>query len=282
MLLLYFLGRLLEPAIGSAALRRHLLHLAARGSFGVLLATAGPSLGASGAIFGLHGRGRRSSCARAASASWSPGSAASSFSTSSLTFAFPGISIGAHIGGLIGARSRGSRCEQPTTGACPRSGSSAAALLIACSAVAGSLAVAGSTAPASFEPRGSAVRFRRRCPSLGDTRSTQRLAQSEWGREGALDRRASDRSGLRRRDRVRQPRARRRRRRPTTTRTSSCTAGTRCASSSPRTPPAASRTPTSRSPRRSTGSPERARGRRGASVAPATVQCVAIDERRRS
>ena len=55
MYLLYLLGRMLEPAIGS--LRFAVIYFTSMltGAFGVVFATASPSLGASGAIFGLMG-----------------------------------------------------------------------------------------------------------------------------------------------------------------------------------------------------------------------------------
>ena len=57
MLSLYFVGRMLEPAIGSAQLRRHLLHLAARGVVrrAPVPAPDAFTVGASGAIFGVFG-----------------------------------------------------------------------------------------------------------------------------------------------------------------------------------------------------------------------------------
>ena len=56
MYLLYLLGMLLEPAIGSLRFATIYATALLGGSFGALFATAAPSLGASGAIFGLMGR----------------------------------------------------------------------------------------------------------------------------------------------------------------------------------------------------------------------------------
>jgi membrane associated rhomboid family serine protease len=55
MYLLYLLGMMLEPAIGSVRFFTIYFTALLAGSFGALFATASPSLGASGAIFGLMG-----------------------------------------------------------------------------------------------------------------------------------------------------------------------------------------------------------------------------------
>ena len=66
MYLLYMLGMMLEPAIGSLRFAAIYFTSLLAGSFGALLATALPSLGASGAIFGLMGAaGGRAALARA-------------------------------------------------------------------------------------------------------------------------------------------------------------------------------------------------------------------------
>jgi membrane associated rhomboid family serine protease len=96
MYLLYLLGRLLEPAIGS--LRFTLIYFTSllAGSFGALLATAAPSLGASGAIFGLMG------AAVVELSVMESGIGALIVINLIFSFTFSGISVGAHIGGLIG------------------------------------------------------------------------------------------------------------------------------------------------------------------------------------
>ncbi len=55
MYLLYLLGRMLEPAIGSLRFATIYFTSLIAGSAGALFATSAPSLGASGAIFGLMG-----------------------------------------------------------------------------------------------------------------------------------------------------------------------------------------------------------------------------------
>src|SRR5580704_19034935 len=55
MYLLYLLGSMLEPALGSVRFAAIYFTALLAGSCGALIATASPSLGASGAIFGLMG-----------------------------------------------------------------------------------------------------------------------------------------------------------------------------------------------------------------------------------
>jgi membrane associated rhomboid family serine protease len=101
MYLLYLLGTMLEPGIGS--LRFFAIYLVSllAGSFGALFATAAPSLGASGAIFGLMGaavvelRSRRISVMES-------GIGGLIILNLILSFSLANISVGAHIGGLIG------------------------------------------------------------------------------------------------------------------------------------------------------------------------------------
>ncbi len=101
MYLLYLLGRMLEPAIGSVRFAAVYFTALLCGSFGALLATAGPSLGASGAVFGLMGamvvelRARRLSVMES-------GIGGLIVINLIFSFALANISVGAHIGGLIG------------------------------------------------------------------------------------------------------------------------------------------------------------------------------------
>ena len=101
MLLLYFLGRILEPGIGSV--RFLLIYFVAlfAGSLGALIATPdGISIGASGAVFGIL----------AATFVIARGRGVDALASSvgilillNLAFSFgvPGISVGAHLGGLV-------------------------------------------------------------------------------------------------------------------------------------------------------------------------------------
>jgi membrane associated rhomboid family serine protease len=101
MYLLYLLGMMLEPAIGSLRFTAIYFTALLAGSFGVVLATPGASLGASGAVFGLMGAAVVELRARGISAMES-GIGGLIVINLILSFAIPNISIGAHIGGLIG------------------------------------------------------------------------------------------------------------------------------------------------------------------------------------
>jgi membrane associated rhomboid family serine protease len=140
MYLLYLLGKMLEPAIGSVRFAAVYFTALLAGSFGALLATASPSLGASGAVFGLMGamvvelRARRLSVME---------SGIGGLIVINLIFSFSiaNISVGAHVGGLIGGaiaglalRAAGDRYKALGLLAC---------LALIAIAVAGSIAIAG-------------------------------------------------------------------------------------------------------------------------------------------
>jgi membrane associated rhomboid family serine protease len=102
MLVLYLVGRLLEPAIGSVRFAAVYFTSLLAGSFGALLLTPHTfTVGASGAIFGVAGcavvemRSRQIPIMQ---------SGLGMLIIFNLVFSFsdPGISIGGHIGGLIG------------------------------------------------------------------------------------------------------------------------------------------------------------------------------------
>lgn len=145
MLLLFFLGRLLEPALGTA--RFLVLYFAAllAGSLGALILEPNSlGIGASGAIFGLAGatfviaRGRGME-ALAGQIGF--------LIVFNLIFSFssPRISIGAHIGGLVGGVICGLAIvagEKGMLGPSRRVVEIAAMVAVAVVAVVGSLAVA--------------------------------------------------------------------------------------------------------------------------------------------
>ena len=145
MYLLYLLGMMLEPAIGSARFAAIYFTSLLAGSFGALFATAGPTLGASGAIFGLMGaavielRGRSIGV-------WESGIGGLIAINLIFSVAVPGISVGGHVGGLIGGALAGQcfasadRLRRPALGF-------VGCLGISVIAVALSLAVAGATNP---------------------------------------------------------------------------------------------------------------------------------------
>jgi membrane associated rhomboid family serine protease len=102
MLSLFFIGRIVEPAIGS--LRTGLIYgvSLAAGSLGVMLVDpSGATLGASGAIFGLAGALLVISHLRGVGVMQS-GIGPMILLNLVFTFGIPGISIGGHVGGLIG------------------------------------------------------------------------------------------------------------------------------------------------------------------------------------
>lgn len=102
MLLLYQVGLLLEPALGR--LRFVALYFAAllAGSFGALLLSPTVlSAGASGAVFGLFGAAAVGLRQRGVKV-MQTGIGTLLVINLILTFAIPGISVGAHVGGLVG------------------------------------------------------------------------------------------------------------------------------------------------------------------------------------
>lgn len=101
MYLLYLLGRLLEPALGSLRFAAIYFTALLAGSFGALLATNAASLGASGAVFGLMGAAAVEMRARGINP-MQTGIGGLIVINLIVSFTFSNISVGAHIGGLIG------------------------------------------------------------------------------------------------------------------------------------------------------------------------------------
>jgi membrane associated rhomboid family serine protease len=104
MYILYWLGTMLEPVLGH--LRFVALYFASllAGSFGVLIASpTTPALGASGAVFGLMAAAFIFQRARGVDP-WRSGLGPVILFNLALPFLFPNlhISLGAHVGGLIG------------------------------------------------------------------------------------------------------------------------------------------------------------------------------------
>jgi len=141
MYLLYLLGLMLEPAIGS--LRFAVIYFTAllAGSFGVVFSTADPSLGASGAIFGLMGAAVVELRARGVSVQQS-GIGGLIVINLVLSFTLANISIGAHVGGLIGGFLAGLALRAADDRRMPALGI-AACVLLAAAAVVGAIAVSG-------------------------------------------------------------------------------------------------------------------------------------------
>ena len=137
MLLLYQLGLLLEPALGR--FRFVALYFAAllAGSFGALLLN--PTVlsgGASGAVFGLFGAAAAGLRQRGVRV-METGIGALLVINLIFTFVIPGISIGAHLGGLVGGTVTGWVMFHRT----PRSkvSGTAVAILVIVASVAGAL-----------------------------------------------------------------------------------------------------------------------------------------------
>ena len=152
MLSLWFVGRVLEPAIGTRNFLAIYFASLLAGSFGALLFTPDtPTLGASTAIFGIFGA--LIVVARARNIPiWQSGLAPILLFNLVFTLTVPGISVGGHIGGLIG----GLVCAWFVVEYDERRGKKSIALA-GCAAVAlisiiGALAVAGGTglAPNGF------------------------------------------------------------------------------------------------------------------------------------
>lgn len=102
MLVLWLLGSQLEPLLGRARFLALYLTSLVAGALGVLLVSpTSATVGASGAVFGLMG------AAFAAQRAWGLNPWRSGIGTLILvnvviTFALPGISVGGHLGGLVG------------------------------------------------------------------------------------------------------------------------------------------------------------------------------------
>jgi membrane associated rhomboid family serine protease len=144
MYLLYILGMMLEPAIGSARFATIYFTSLLAGSFGALLATGQPSLGASGAVFGLMGAAAVELRARGFSVMQS-GIGGLIVLNLVLSFSLANISVGAHVGGLIGGALAALAIRAADARRVPALGFVACVLLSAL-AVAAAIAVSKSTA----------------------------------------------------------------------------------------------------------------------------------------
>src|SRR5947209_3514199 len=142
---LYFVGSALEPAIGRVNFLAVYFASLLAGSFGALLFQPGvPSLGASGAIFGIFGALVVLARHRGIPL-WQSGLGVVLLINLLFSFGFKGISVGAHLAGLIA----GVLCGAAIVEFSERRHLTVAALgvcvLVAVGSVAGAIAVAGST-----------------------------------------------------------------------------------------------------------------------------------------
>jgi len=101
MLVLWLLGSQLEPLLGRARFAALYIACLVGGAFGVLLVSpTSPTIGASGAVFGLMGAAVMAQ-RRAGIDVWRNGIGGLVLVNLLFTFAVPNISIGGHIGGLV-------------------------------------------------------------------------------------------------------------------------------------------------------------------------------------
>jgi len=143
MYILYFLGQLLEPALGRLRFGALYFSSLLAGSCGaLLLSPQALTVGASGAVFGLMGAAVVALRARGFDP-MSSGIGMMLLLNLGITFLLPGISIGGHIGGLIGGAAAawllvefGERRRTPALGL-------VACGLLAAAVTAGAIAAAG-------------------------------------------------------------------------------------------------------------------------------------------
>lgn len=145
MLSLWFIGRVLEPGIGSVDFLAIYFASLFAGSFGALLFQPRiPTLGASTAIFGIFGALIVVANARRIPV-WQSGLMPILLLNFVFTLSYPGISIGGHLGGLIG----GVICGYLVVELDERRGKKALALAgcaaVAIISIAGAIAVASGT-----------------------------------------------------------------------------------------------------------------------------------------
>lgn len=145
MLSLYFVGRVLEPAIGSLNFLAVYLASLLAGSFGALLFQPGiPTVGASAAIFGVFGALIAVASARGISI-WQSGLGPVVLLNLVFTLTVPGISIGGHIGGLAAGLVCGWFVVELHERRRKQSLALAGCALVGVASVIGAIAVAGAT-----------------------------------------------------------------------------------------------------------------------------------------
>jgi membrane associated rhomboid family serine protease len=145
MVFLYFMGQILEPAIGRLNFAFVYFASLLAGSFGALLFTPNsPTVGASGACFGILGallvvaRARRISI-------WQSGLGMTLAINVIFTLSVRGISLGGHIGGLVGGIITGYLIVELAERRRMQALALAGCVVVAAVSVAAALAVAGQT-----------------------------------------------------------------------------------------------------------------------------------------
>jgi len=143
MYILYFLGSMLEPALGKVRFLALYFASLLGGSFGaLLLSPMVNTVGASGAVFGLMGAAFIMQRARGMNPMQS-GIGPLILLNLVISFVIPGISIGGHLGGLLAGVVAALVIEEVAKRRAPQLVAVAGVALVALVAVAGSLAVAG-------------------------------------------------------------------------------------------------------------------------------------------
>lgn len=143
MLSLYWVGMVLEPAIGSVSFTAVYFASLLAGSFGALLfSPAIESVGASGAIFGIFGALIVVAYRRGIPI-WQSGLGFVLVLNLVFSFTFRGISIGAHLGGLIAGLIAGLLVVEFAERRRMRSAALLGCVILGAGSVAGAIAVAG-------------------------------------------------------------------------------------------------------------------------------------------
>ncbi len=144
MYVLYFLGSMLEPALGKVRFLALYFASMLGGSFGaLLLSPLANTVGASGAVFGLMGAAFVMQRARGMNPMQS-GIGPLILLNVGISFVIPGISIGGHLGGLVAGAVAALAIEAVAKRRLPQTLALAGCAVVALVAVAGALAVAGS------------------------------------------------------------------------------------------------------------------------------------------
>jgi membrane associated rhomboid family serine protease len=143
MLSLYWVGIVLEPAIGSVSFIAVYLTSLLAGSFGALLfSPTVPSVGASGAIFGIFGALIVVAYRRGIPI-WQSGLGFVLVLNLVISFTFRGISIGAHLGGLVAGLITGMLVVELAERRGRQSVALVGCAVIAAASIVGAIAVAG-------------------------------------------------------------------------------------------------------------------------------------------
>ena len=143
MLSLYWVGRVLEPAIGSVNFAAVYFASLLAGSFGALLfSPLDPTVGASGAIFGIFGALIVVAYRRGIPI-WQSGLGLVLVLNLVISFSFKGISIGGHLGGLVAGLVAGLLVVDLGERRRMRSAALVGCVVLGVGSVAGAIAVAG-------------------------------------------------------------------------------------------------------------------------------------------